>query len=264
MDTAEGSDLDKVQARRAKHKARGINGNGFGESLSEKAQVSTLEWMAPRVARGGYTRDKGDPEKQRATLEGQATEWRAPMAGDSKRGATSTRGGNSEYQDKAGQHSLVTQASKWVAPLAADSGEKITMASHQVSLMRQAQSWPGPQARDYRSAEKQQSEHDLWGTKGLPLEQVAVHLFRPPLFQDQATSLDGENSSPAIPNSSPPSPKRKLNPFFVEALMRWPTGLSGFERQATAWTRWWQLQLSYVSQLVSASSTESPQQDLFG
>ena len=33
------------------------------------AQV--VDWMTPRVERGGYTRDKGNPEKQRETLEGQ-------------------------------------------------------------------------------------------------------------------------------------------------------------------------------------------------
>jgi hypothetical protein len=45
-------------------------------------------------------------------------------------------------------------------------------------------------------------------------------------------------------------------------LMRWPTGLSGFERQETAWTRWWQLQRSYLSALDWGSSEEA-QHDLF-
>jgi hypothetical protein len=61
--------------------------------------------------------------------------------------------------------------------------------------------------------------------------------------------LDGETCSTASPNSNLPSAKRKLNPIFVEALMRWPTGLSGFARQETAWTQWWQLQRSYLSAL---------------
>ena len=69
--------------------------------------------------------------------------------------------------------------------------------------------------------------------------------------------LAGAMSSTAGPNSNQPSVKRKLNPIFVEALMRWPTGLSGFERQETAWTRWWLLMPSYLSALCS---TRAPAQ----
>ena len=56
------------------------------------------------------------------------------------------------------------------------------------------------------------------------------------------------------PSSNQPSQRRKLNPIFVEALMRWPTGLSGFERQEMAWTRWWLLMPSFLSALYSASA----------
>lgn len=75
-------------------------------------------------------------------------------------------------------------------------------------------------------------------------------------------TADGAMSSTATPNSNQPSAKRKLNPIFVEALMRWPTGLSGFERQETAWTQWWQLQRSFLSALDWESSDEM-QHDLF-
>jgi hypothetical protein len=69
------------------------------------------------------------------------------------------------------------------------------------------------------------------------------------------SSIDG-------PNSNQPSVKRKLNPIFVEALMRWPTGLSGFERQEMAWTRWWQLMPTYLSMLCLRPDVA--QADLFG
>jgi hypothetical protein len=74
--------------------------------------------------------------------------------------------------------------------------------------------------------------------------------FQPPSSQDRPIA-GGSTSSTAGPNSNQPSVKRKLNPIFVEALMRWPTGLSGFERQETAWTRWWLLMPSFVSALCS-------------
>ncbi|MFO1107514.1 MAG: hypothetical protein U1E34_15620, partial [Amaricoccus sp.] len=32
--------------------------------------------------------------------------------------------------------------------------------------------------------------------------------------------------------------RRSLNPLFVEALMGWPTGWTGFGSVATAWSRW--------------------------
>ncbi len=94
------------------------------------------------------------------------------------------------------------------------------------------------------------------------LDYAAEQFFHPPSSQAQSIA-GGAMSSTTSPNSNQPSVKRKLNPIFVEALMRWPTGLSGFERQETAWTRWWHVQLSYVSALASAFSTEQRQGSLF-
>jgi hypothetical protein len=82
------------------------------------------------------------------------------------------------------------------------------------------------------------------------LDFAAEQFFHPPSSPAQPIA-GGSMSSTDGPNSNQPSVKRKLNPIFVEALMRWPTGLSGFERQETAWTRWWLLMLSFVSALVS-------------
>lgn len=39
-----------------------------------KGQANNLtQWMTPRVATGAYTRDRGDPENERLTLDGHAT-----------------------------------------------------------------------------------------------------------------------------------------------------------------------------------------------
>ncbi len=40
----------------------------------------------------------------------------------------------------------------------------------------------------------------------------------------------------AGPNTS--DLRRTLNPLFVEALMGWPTGWTGFGSVATEWSRW--------------------------
>jgi len=125
-----------------------------GTALSMQAD----QWMAPRTVQGCYTRDQGDPERERPTLEGQANS------------------------------------------------------------------------------------------------------FLPPSFPNPAT-LAGGTCSTDGPNSNQHSAKRKLNPIFVEALMRWPTGLSGFERQETAWTLWWRRMPSFVSAL--ASQKPAQQAELF-
>lgn len=55
-----------------------------------------------------------------------------------------------------------------------------------------------------------------------------------------------------------PSFRRRLNPTFVEWLMRMPFGLSGFEREATELTRWLERMRGCLSTLHSAS-IERPQ-----
>ena len=156
--------------RITRHKARGINGNGFGVSLSEAA----TEWMAPQVPNGG--RSTAHAEQVGQTL----------------------------YHN----------------------GKKVTSVAHQAMLCNQAAS------------------------------------FRPPSSPAQPIA-GGSMSLTDSPNSNQPSVKRKLNPIFVEALMRWPTGLSGFERQEMAWTRWWLLMPSFLSQLCSQPEGVA-QMDLFG
>jgi DNA (cytosine-5)-methyltransferase 1 len=42
---------------------------------------------------------------------------------------------------------------------------------------------------------------------------------------------------------------RTLNPAFVEALMGWPTGWTGFGSAATAWSHWLRRMRSELSQL---------------
>lgn len=171
-------------------------------------------------------RDKGDPEKQRLTLEGMAqgfqlpSNWPTPMSRDHRSGEAVKS--DAELWGTKGRP-LERVAATWRTPTASDSGEKASPATHQLMLCNQ------------------------------------VRDFLPPSFPDQAT-LAGETSSIAGHNLPPPSPKRRLNPLFVEALMRWPTGLSGFVRAETAWTQWWALMPTYVLALCSPSTTDSERQ----
>lgn len=175
------------------------------------------QWMAPNVPNGGRSTSHAEMigntmyhegKKVQMGLESQASNWAGPKASDPEKAGPNMRGSKGDVP-------LPAQAMQWLAPLVADAGEKITLASHQGSLLKQAND------------------------------------FHPPSSPDHPTIAAGSTSSTDSPNSNQPSVKRKLNPIFVEALMRWPTGLSGFERQEMAWTRWWQLMPTFLSMLVS-------------
>lgn len=185
--------------------ARTSDTNGAGEHGDGGLDLRTAasQWMAPRTVIGAYTRDQGNPDAERLTLEGQAANWEAP------------------------------------------------------------ENWPVPMAHEARLGYQQQPEDLVWTQQSLTTIAVDwVDHCLPPSSPAPAIA-GGLMSSTDTPNSNQPSVKRKLNPIFVEALMRWPTGLSGFERQETAWTRWWQLQRSYLSALDWGSSDMVDQGSLF-
>lgn len=165
-----------------------------GKKVQMRLESQASDWMAPRVQRGSYTRDRGNPEQPRATLEGQAKDWPAPAARDHK-----------------GVNSI---------------------------------------------------EHvETNGTGRKHLDQLPnfVKHCLPSSFPDQRTIADGALSSTDSPNTNQPSVKRKLNPIFVEALMRWPTGLSGFERSETGLIQWQQRMLSFLCALgCSLTAQDNP------
>lgn len=151
---------------------------GHTINLDDQAE----HWSTPRVARGGYTRDRGDPKKERLTLEGQSEAWSTPRASDGEKGGPNMAFG-------AGGTPLPTQAAHWPTPLTADDGRKVTARSAQQQLCNVAESWPNSPSRP-----------------------------------DLPTIAGGRSSET----------RRRLNPLFVEWLMGWPEGLSGFDTAATA------------------------------
>lgn len=122
-----------------------------------------------------------------------------------------------------------------------------------VPLPGQAANWPAPAARDHKGSSEGSITRADGKSRADMLDYQAEQFFRPPSSPDQPIA-GGAMCSTDGPSSNQPSAKRKLNPIFVEALMRWPTGLSGFERQETAWIRWWQQQHSYLCALLSQPS----------
>lgn len=163
-----------------------------------------------------------------------AQQWEAPSVAVTE-GSRKTRGGDrSNELLLTGQAEAVSE--RWSSPKASDP-EKA-----------------GPNMRGSITRQDGKSRADI-------LSYQAEQFFHPPSSPDQPTTLAGAICSTDTPNTNQPSVKRKLNPIFVEALMRWPTGLSGFERPAMAWIQWLQRQLGFLSTLHS--QPEAAQQEMF-
>lgn len=159
---------------------------------------------------------------------------------------------------------LAEVAETWRAPSdpskrgGSQPAEKRQAGGHTVNLEDQAEHWAGPVAMNHKgSSQGSITRQDGKSRMDLLHYQAEQGFdpghFLPPSSPDPETAA-GSTCSAASPNTNRPSARRKLNPIFVEALMRWPTGLSGFERPETAWTRWWQLQHSYLLALASGYS----------
>lgn len=244
-------------------------------------------WPTARTSRGGYTRDRGDPAKTRPTLEGLASSWATPLAGDAKRGADRNRA-NRRHQGPP----LSEQAGDWSTPSAHD-GRRPGADLHSTqgrNLSREAANWPTPAGSETRQG-YQRRPH---GMASLQCQQslttIAIDLASLP---DPAT-LDGVRSLIPIPFLPLPlaistcgrlhaeiltlrrwsersggaagwrgtwtrTPRRRLNAKFVELLMRWPIGWSGFGSLETGLTPWLHGMRGFISTLATARGASARQ-----
>lgn len=167
--SGDGEGLETWEARRQGILAKGINGNGMGTPLTIAASTWTTPqasepdsaerpsraetgrtteflgrqasgWTTPRVATGAYTRDQGDPEKERMSLEGEASLWQTPNLPN---GGGKTRGG------ERGDELLLEGQAAWFTPAATDHkgstapGQRRGQLSEQTETpSRQAQATP--------------------------------------------------------------------------------------------------------------------------
>ena len=200
---------------------------GASDCSSWPAPVTSDDNKTPEAHLAMKARMKGGPRNTITSLQVLVQQWAAPQARDHFPPHSPERIAAMKAEGH-GMRNLNDEAAQWMTPMTADTGEKVTHSTKQYSLIQQAE-------RDFSL---------------------------PPSSPAPATA-GGSMCSTDTPNSNQPSVRRKLNPIFVEALMRWPTGLSGFERQETAWTRWWQLQRSYLSALDWGSSAMNDQGELF-
>lgn len=193
-------------------------------------------------------------------LEDQAEHWMGPQVPNGGRSTShAEKVGNTLYHgDKKVQLGLESQVKSWSSPKASDpekAGPNMRGSKGDVPLPGQAAQWAAPVQMNYKGSSEGSSEGSILRQDGKSradlLHYQAEQLFHPPSSPAPAIAA-GSMCSTDSPNSNQPSVKRKLNPIFVEALMRWPTGLSGFARPETAWIRWLLLMRSLLCDLCSS------------
>lgn len=246
----------------------------FSRKAMELAQTVADLWIAPRASENDETNEAFQARRMRmspaqrpgetGTLSIQVQQWEGPSVAVTN-GTRMTRSG-----DRSEELLLTGQAMKasenWSSPKASDpekADPNMRGSKGDVPLPGQAVNWAAPAAQNHKGS----SEGSITRADGKSREDIlsyqAEQFFRPPSSLDQPIA-GGSMSSTDSPNSNQPSVKRKLNPIFVEALMRWPTGLSGFERPAMGLTLWLHVQLGFLSALYSASEVSEEQYDMFG
>jgi hypothetical protein len=144
-----------------------------------------------------------------------AVMWPTPQT-DSFR----SRGG--ERRDEKG---LDRMARDWPTPMANDGCKPSAGNRKTADLTHASRMWMTPTARDHKDGATSLANTPVNGLLG---RQVLV--------------------TPTAGGRSFDTP-RTLNPLFVEALMGWPTGWTGFGFVATEWSRWSQRMRSELSQL---------------
>lgn len=217
------------------------------------------------------------PEKRKAgghavNLEDVAEHWAAPNVPNGGRStAHAEQVGKTLYHDgKKVQMGLESQAQNWPSPMAGAAGTEDYNAAGNSDFSRKAMelaetviaNWAAPTVRIHKGSSEGSILRQDGKSRADQLDYQAEQFFRPPSSPGRPIIAAGSTCSTDTPNTNQPSVKRKLNPIFVEALMRWPTGLSGFERPETAWTRWWQLMPTFLSTLVSPQIEAEQQLEL--
>ena len=116
--------------------------------------------------------------------------------------------------DRRDEKGLDRMARDWPTPMANDGCKPSAGNRRTADLTHAAGMWMTPTARDHKDGATTLANTPVNGLLG---RQVLV------------TPMAGPTTCDA---------RRTLNPLFVEALMGWPTGWTGFASVATAWSPW--------------------------
>jgi DNA (cytosine-5)-methyltransferase 1 len=112
------ADPERHRERQARLKAAHGNGNGAGTPLAMAVRMPE-RWPTPTVTDShghGYTRDRGDPTKERLTLSGLARLWPTPTVDDANQGAGGRASGEFRSLTRSVIHGVA--GSLWATPTA--------------------------------------------------------------------------------------------------------------------------------------------------
>lgn len=175
-------------------------------------------WPTPQT---DSFRSRGGTRKHELGLDRMARDWPTPKA--------ITGGPNSKRAERgAGGPDLQEVAAQWPTPMASDGNKPSAGNRKTADLTHAAGMWMTPTARDYKDGSTSLANVPVNGLLG---RQVLT------------TLMPGDNSSDA---------RRTLNPLFVEALMGWPTGWTGFDFVETEWSPWLRRMRCELSRLNSS------------
>lgn len=187
-----------------------------------------------------------------------ARKWPTPRGKDHKTSDGNPGGGRERGMGGA----LNNTARQWPTPVATDSE-----STGRESLTDAIRGWPTPSARDYKGGvpPNRTEGTGIFAERRDQLDRVA-EVWPTPRRADGENATEyitrSDGSKPSLLGASrsiPPGPTslrcgpecskshRRLNPRFVEWLMRWPIGLTGSEPLGTEWTRWQRRWRSWLS-----------------
>lgn len=190
--------------------------------------------MTPNVPNGGRnashatmkgrTAVREDGTKVQIGLEHQAKVWSTPRASDGEKGGPNQAFG-------AGGTPLPAQAANWPTPTLRDhkgGGQAIERSdgkSRMDMLDWRAEHWPTPLAGSAGTDTYNAAGNSDFSRKAEELAKGVRAFAMTDLSLPDRPTPSGEKSSET---------RRRLNPLFVEWLMGWPEGLSGFDIAGTA------------------------------
>lgn len=239
----------------------------------------TLRTITGGAESGERKKELGRTESGGGDLQAAANQWPTPSAGN--------------FNDGESLESFDARKARQKARGINGNGMGDTLA---IAAARTAEQWPTPAARDYKGSNS--ADHVTTnGTGRMHMDQLPNFVEHGFLSSPPVQEIpDGPQSLPPRPISPQPSeisksgtllaeisvyrrwgkrsggaagwhgtwtrkPRRSLNPRFVEWLMGWPTGLSGFGHAETGFSHW--LQRMRGSLLKLCSKPEPRQRSLF-
>lgn len=206
-------------------------------------RVQVAEWPTPMV---DSFRSRGGERVQEAGLDRMARCWPTPDGSVMNDGESPEMFLARKEVNRAKHNNgngigtpLAMDVQMWPTPRASPNENRttrhqpsVTSGRHGRSLAGETAEWPSPQERDWRSGLV--SETTL-GANSRPLNEAAVNWLPacPTTPPDETLTPLGRLLQTWTPPSCP-----QLNARFVEWLMGWPLGWTGFVRSATESTPW--------------------------